>query len=286
MARIKKILLLISPFCWGLFALVLVAGFGGYLLYFVHHSQFMLENGLQWRDVFFVIFGAIGIGLAVWRSMVAGQQIEIAERGLIQDRYQSAANMLGSNSMATRMGGVDALESIANKHDNYYIRIINLFAAVIRQPVESVVTSSGDIKPSPDDVRKAMVFIVKRTDRQKAIERKHKKKVPHWHIDLRGAYLACMILTGSNLSELELIEADLTYARLMDANLTEVNLRDAILKNTNLSNANLANARGIKQTQLNEACYYKGYPPNLKGAMCAKHKKQLNYDDMRVIEPK
>ncbi len=76
----------------------------------------------------------IGLPLAIWRSYVAHSQAETAnrqsetankqaeianrqaetsERGLRNERYQKGAEMLGSDTLATRLGGIYALERLA-----------------------------------------------------------------------------------------------------------------------------------------------------------------------------
>lgn len=256
------------------------------------HGGMPMPN-VDLRDLVLAFFTPIGIGLAVWRSMVASQQIkighqriEISQQGLTQDRYQAAADMLASKSMAARVGGVHAMQKIAEENiENYHIQVMNVFLALIRHPRKKVANEIHDPKkspshfdnigPAPDDVIKALVIIIMRDDRQKAQEKKHKKKEPWWHINLRGAYLARIRLNGTNLSNFDLSKANLAHAQLEKANLTGVKLH-----RTNLSETNLTNAIGITQTELNEAHYYIGFKPKLKGAMCAESGEQLEHEKM------
>ena len=69
------------------------------------------------RNVSLVIGGVIAIGLASWRSWVAQcqanaalKQAETAERGLLNERYQKGAEMLGSKVLTVRLGGIYALQ--------------------------------------------------------------------------------------------------------------------------------------------------------------------------------
>ena len=67
-----------------------------------------------------LIWGApLAMGLAVWRSIVAQQQAEIAQRGLLADRYQRAVEMLGHAFLAVRIGGIHALRNLALEHPEY-----------------------------------------------------------------------------------------------------------------------------------------------------------------------
>ena len=67
-----------------------------------------------------LIWGApLATGLAVWRSMVAQKQAEIAQAGLLSDRYQRAVEMLGHDLLSVRVGGIHALRNLALEHTEY-----------------------------------------------------------------------------------------------------------------------------------------------------------------------
>ncbi|MCG8626830.1 MAG: pentapeptide repeat-containing protein [Proteobacteria bacterium] len=313
MAMIKRILSLIPPFYWGLFASVLALALGGGLFYFAYHTQFMLENGLQWRDVFFVIFGAIGIGLAVWRSKGADEQIELTKKtleenrvqaiqsrdqariSLLQDRYQAATNMLSSDTMAARMGGIHALKGIAETESKeYHIQIMELLAVFIRHPMGGIASNA----PSPSDVRAAMMAIAYRNDSQKEREEEERQKNKDWRIDLTGAYLRQLPMPEADLSRVCLSSADMRYVNLENANLSHANLSraklwDAGLSDANLTKTNLSHARGITQEELDKAFFplsvdenwiRRGDPPILTGAKCGKTAKPLTCKTMQQIE--
>ena len=77
-----------------------------------------------------LIWGApLAMGLAVWRSMVARRQAEIAQGGLLSDRYQRAVEMLGHNLDSMRIGGIHALVDLAREHpDEYKRKVVNLLS--------------------------------------------------------------------------------------------------------------------------------------------------------------
>ena len=56
------------------------------------------------RNMGVVIGGVIAIVLAVWRSMVAERQADTAQQGLLNERYQKGAEMLGSDLLSVRAG--------------------------------------------------------------------------------------------------------------------------------------------------------------------------------------
>lgn len=83
-----------------------------------------------------------GASLAVWRSQIAKQQVdstnkqlEISERGLKDARFQKGVEMVGSDNMATRMGGVHALNHLAKNHpEDYLDQTIKVLSAFVRHP--------------------------------------------------------------------------------------------------------------------------------------------------------
>ena len=73
------------------------------------------------RNVGLVIAGAIALPLALWRSLVAQRQAEAAQRQaftaqfrLAEDRFQKGAEMLGSDVLSVRVGGIYALRGLAD----------------------------------------------------------------------------------------------------------------------------------------------------------------------------
>ena len=72
------------------------------------------------RNVGLVIAGSLAIPLAIWRAVVADKQASsaqhqtaIAQQGLLNERYQKAAEMLGSDVLSVRIGGVHTLRDLA-----------------------------------------------------------------------------------------------------------------------------------------------------------------------------
>ncbi len=68
------------------------------------------------RNLVLILGAPLAIFLAVWRSSTAHQQAEIAQKGLLSARYQSAVEMLGHDLVAVRIGGIEALRDLALEH--------------------------------------------------------------------------------------------------------------------------------------------------------------------------
>ena len=56
--------------------------------------------------------------LAVWRSIVAQNQVEAAQAGLLSVRHQRAVEMLGHDLRSIRIGGIRALTNLAIEYSD------------------------------------------------------------------------------------------------------------------------------------------------------------------------
>ena len=91
------------------------------------------SNGSVLRNLALVAAAVIGLPLAVWRSWLAHKQANTAERGHNNERYQKGADMLGSDVVTTRMGGVFALGRLAQERPHeYHVQIMRLLCAFLR----------------------------------------------------------------------------------------------------------------------------------------------------------
>ena len=81
------------------------------------------------RNVGILFFGLIAIWFGIWRGVVADRQAkasqhqaETARSGLLNERYQKGAEMLGSPVLAVRLGGIYALQHLAEDEPEQYQR--------------------------------------------------------------------------------------------------------------------------------------------------------------------
>ena len=197
----------------------------------------------------------------LWRSWVAQRQADTAEQGLLNERYQRGAEMLGSDVLAVRLGGIYALQRLAEEHpQQYHIQIMRLFCAVIRNPTvdshgetglasqetgEAAETheDGGGVRPR-QDVEAVMEAIATRKTVGLELERDI-----GFRLDFRRADLSCLDLLrvkGMKLSGAILTDANLSGIRLPPGtNLSsirdgyEVNLSKARLNRVNFGFSNL-----------------------------------------------
>lgn len=147
--------------------------------------------------------------------------------------------MLGDAALTVRLGGIYALQRLAEDYpSDYHVPIMRLFCAFIRNPTGNendptpafIPIEDDQIVPSPrEDVQAVVSAIGSRSKQGKAIE-----KYYGYTLDLRNAVLAFMELNGAdlngaNLREAILYRADLTEAKLSNASLFRAKLDGAVL---------------------------------------------------------
>ena len=200
--------------------------------------QGMDSQGAAVRNLALILGSLAALGLAVWRSWIAQQQLTHHQRSLLNDRYQRAAEMLGSNAMAVRLGGIDALEQLSLGHpQDYHVQVMRLFSAFVRHPPHPPPPElTGEILPRDNDDVQAIARCLCRRDESRI------DMEADYCFDLRGAHLQDAVLTNVNLNRADMSGARLSGARLIGAKLVSTSLRKAYLDRACLSHADLRRA--------------------------------------------
>jgi uncharacterized protein YjbI with pentapeptide repeats len=232
--------------------------------------------------------GAILLGGAIysgWQYLRRTEaQAKIATDRQTTDRFDRAIANLASDKLEARLGGIYALERLAQESPSDYWMTIEILTAFVRErstlvpePPPSLV--GVDIpkrhrKPSvpriPTDVQAVMTVLSRRDLSQDLPERPIELRGSNlraadlnsielngadlWKVNLREAQLWQAKLAGAslgraNLSDASLWQADLEGAYLWKANLEGANLSEANLANANLEDANLK-AANLDRTNL------------------------------------
>lgn len=207
------------------------------------------------RNIALVIAGVVALPLAVWRSIVADRQSKVAQHGLLNERYQKGAEMLGDAVLSVRLAGIYALQRLATEHpQQYHVQVMSLFCAFARHPTgdQSLVSTQDAIQPGMpawvrQDVESVLEAIGGRAESLKALERE-----AEFRLDLRGAEfsrarildadLSGAMLHHSNMSDVHIANSDLACANLNGANLSEAHFQDVQFEGTHIASANLSNA--------------------------------------------
>ncbi len=229
-----------------------------------------------------LIGGVIAIPLALWRSIVAHRQAQTAQRGLMNERYQKGAEMLGSDILSVRLGGIYALQGLAEEEpDQYHVQIMRLLCAFVRHPAKDERVDEKQEKTLLEDIMAIVEMIRTRSEANIVFEKEH--NLPG--LDLSDAKLRRSVFYRADLSEANLFNTDLSEANLDDANLSGAYLAGATLSGATLENANVSgtrffyggigSAKGLIQTQLDQACADANNPPDLHDCFDANTGKPL-----------
>ena len=230
------------------------------------------------RNVGLVIAGSLAIPLAIWRAVVADKlalsaqhQTAIAEQSILNERYQKAAEMLGSDVLSVRIGGVHTLRDLAVEQPNqYHVRIMRLLCAFARNPAQGG-EDGGELAASRiysdirflllrEDLQAVMDVIRGRSSSEVRLEKKEGFRLQLHYADLRGA-----TLHGADLRRAILWGADLSDALLASTRLDCAVLNDAKLTDAQFSNEGDDPAMGLTQQQLDKASGDAEAGPKLNG---------------------
>ena len=190
------------------------------------------------RNLGLVLAGLIALPLAIWRGFVAERQANAAQQSLRNERYQKGAEMLGSEALSVRLGGIYALQRLAEEYpEEYHVQIMRLFCVFASFPTEDKKLMVGT-EQLRKDVQAVMDVIKIRNPSSIALERNSQ-----FTMDLANAPLQYGRLTDAKLDHAILFQADLSNARLEEANLSNAELSNGNLANAWLWRANLTNAK-------------------------------------------
>lgn len=234
------------------------------------------SGGAIIRNLALTFVAVIGLPFVFWRSWVAERQAETAQRGLLNERYQKGAEMLGSTDLTVRLGGIYALERLAAEHPRiYHVQVIKLLCMFVRDQTEAKEKipalgsetwgdgeSTNQIAKPRFDIDAVLETIGARSQKQKGLEAKAKfgpnldgadlRKQSFWGGDFSGlrfmsvnlsrTFLIRTKFSGASFYNADLSRVVLAYADLSRASLEDTNLSSAYLIGADFSGANLKNA--------------------------------------------
>ena len=232
------------------------------------------------RNVGLLIGGIIAMLLAVWRSRVAERQANTAQQRLLHERYERGMEMLGSDVLSVRLGGIYALGRLAKEHpEEYHIQMMELLCAFVRRPPNDAIApeppEDGQEFVLREDVQAAMKVIGTRTDKHRRLWGK-----VEYHINLHRADLRGGDLRGLNLSS---ASADMIGSMSLHQVFSNANLRTDMsgtkldgtqLFMTEISGVDFSRngkypATGLKSSEILGATWDDAHPPTLEGLVDA-----------------
>lgn len=207
----------------------------------------------------------------------AQDNLKVAQEGQITERFTRDVEQLGNDKLEIRLGGIYALERIANESYKDYWPIMEILTAYVRknsryedrleihsskvksismdiESNESTKKEDPQLKFIPLDIQ-AIVTVIRRRKYQFNSGELNRLDLPMTYLhnaNFVGAHLENASLWGSNLGSGLLWKANISQADLGNTNLKWADLREANLKEASLSGADLSGAN-LSEANLSEA---------------------------------
>ena len=246
-------------------------------------------QGISFHGLVLIAIATIGVPFALWRSLalqkqsdvalkqsdIALKQAEIAQSDLLDDRYQTGIELLGHAKLSVRLGGIYALERVAESDPlTYHIPTMSVLSVFIRnwhikheqEGRQDNTALDNEQKGLPEDVRAILEVIGRRSRKQHEIELERK-----YLVNLRGAHLhrwapdvllsapepdfSNVDFSYADLSEVKLSLVKLVNSRFAYANLSEARFVHADLSHASFLGADLSEAR-FAHANLSDASFW------------------------------
>ncbi len=227
------------------------------------------------RNLGLVVLGAVGLPVAIWRSVIAARQAEaaqrqseIAEQNLLNDRFQKGAEMLGHPDIASvRIAGIHALTRLSIEYpDVFHLPVMHTLAAFVVDrtkrfgeeaeresvdpeevsdysgyaPFQVSLATSREVGPVPElakDVEEAMRSIAQRGESQIAVENDGT-----FRMNLADASIPGLIFHRADFSGFDLTKADMRRVRGWEARFARARLAGADLSAATVRGADFRDA--------------------------------------------
>jgi uncharacterized protein YjbI with pentapeptide repeats len=192
----------------------------------------------------------VGAG-ATWR------QLQINREGQITERFNKAIDHLGEggdDKLDVRLGGIYALERIANNSKDDRATIAEILTAYVRghaawtspaegaDPSDAAAAELAELRVRAPDIQAAMTVLGRRAPPPSRTQPLLLAGTDLRRVDLADAHLERADLSGAHLERADLPGAHLERASLSVAHLEGANLADAHLERASLGGAHLERA--------------------------------------------
>jgi len=229
-------------------------------------------------EVVKAIVGGVGTVATIGGGFFVFWNVRLTQTRLITERFSKAVEQLGSEKIEVRLGGIYALERIAQDSDRDHWTIMEVLTSFIQEKTsikrfseEKIRVKAyerwqqgekgGTDKQNWDLAVRDLAAELMAKDIQAALtvigRRKHKKDPLDKRLDFNDVYLIGANLRNANLGgaifrNAALDRADLTGAVLRNTNLGGANLKNAILDSADFTDANFTDA-DLRNARLDSA---------------------------------
>ncbi|MDW5551071.1 pentapeptide repeat-containing protein [Methanosarcina sp.] len=221
-----------------------------------------LEN--QWRVTIIQSLGGIAVIIGL---IFTYQKILTLKDGQVTERFTRAVDQLGNPTIEIKLGGIYALERIANESKDDYWPIMEILTAYVRknssietvrnkktmrlmdtQANESTTSKVSEAQKISLDIQVVLAVLGRRkyAFNYGESEQLNLSNTDLNHVEISGINLAGVNLAGANLMEANLKGTNLTEAHFEGAYLNKTNLERADLTEVHLEGADLTGAHLTK----------------------------------------
>jgi uncharacterized protein YjbI with pentapeptide repeats len=199
------------------------------------------------NDVRSTLVAALGGGLVFTGALIGAfftaRTIHVNREGQITDRFTRAIDQLGNKNLDVRLGGIYALERIAQESSTDHGSIMEVLTAYLREHAHWEPQEVRSPEVMPLRLRADFQAIATVLGRRPG-ERREREDRPLdlREVDLRAVDLADAHLERANLAGIHLEGADLRGAHLEEADLGDAYLKGAILQHAHLDEGYLEGA--------------------------------------------
>jgi hypothetical protein len=174
-----------------------------------------------------------------------GDQLELMRSGQITDLFTKAIEHLGDNSPEVRIGGIFALERIANESPDYVPHIVSTLAAFARHKLPASTAKKYEkvdvLNVRAPDAAAALAALCR-----PPLSKNRPDSSEFGGLDLSRTDLRRSSLRGANLSRASLFASRLDGADLRHANLSYANIRAADFGKLVLNDQELKNGADLR----------------------------------------
>jgi hypothetical protein len=221
------------------------------------------------RATFAQVLGGLallfGLYLTYRNVKIAHKNVEVAEEGKLTDRFSKAVELLGSDKLDVRLGGIYALERIGRDSQRDSWTMVEVLTAFVRERAAEMIgkehyASNVTIGTPPQDIQAAVTVIGRRSwINQESyyqivdLTDVSLEGMQFLRSDFRKVRFAFSNFRDAFLVEGTFAEADFRAANFQVSLILGTNFSDATFDDANLCGVNLQNAKGLTWKQLSTA---------------------------------
>lgn len=198
------------------------------------------KRGPYWGDIGTLITGLATAGALIFTALsvqatqdqvaITRDQSVTAQQGQLTDRFTKAVEQIGAGKLEVRVGGIYALERIAQDSPRDHPAVMDVLATFIREHQHSTRDSHASL---PADLQAAATVVFRRDTTNDP---------QGYRLDLVGANLAFLDTRNANLTNADIVAADFSWADLPGADLRNVRANEANFTGAKLNGANFDDA--------------------------------------------